>query len=155
MFTEEQAERIVQAFERIAAALSPRDKSDRRKPGAVSEMEAEFLAAWNTMSTTCGLSKCEVLTDRDRRNLTARLNELKRAKKLDDGGAMNQLKAILNTIPKQPFALGRVNGKSWKIDAHQFLTDSKFAAVEAGSYGEKTGNGASNTGRVQETDLFG
>jgi hypothetical protein len=155
MFTEEQAERIVRAFEQIAAALSPRDKGERRKPGAVPEIEAEFLAAWNTMSGTCGLSRCEIMTARDRRNLKERIAELKRAGSTDDAGAMVRLKAIIATIPKQPFALGRVTGKSWKIDAHQFLTDSKFAAVEAGSYGEKTGNCASGTGRVTEPELFG
>lgn len=150
---------IAEAANRIAAALEADKakaaaKKASRKPGELEQLEERFLEAWNGMAKNLGLSPALVLTGRDRRNLADRLNELKRRFGTDDE-AFEKLVGIMQTLKDQPFALGRVTGKKWKIDIHKFLTAEKFAAVEAGSYGEKTGHRTETDGSIRDDSLFG
>lgn len=150
---------IAEAANRIANAIEAEkktaaEKKSSRKPGELEQLEERFLAAWNEMAKGLGLSTALVLTGRDRRNLADRLNELKR-RFGNDEAAFGKLVDIMKTLKDQPFALGRVTGKTWKIDIHKFLTADKFAAVEAGSYGEKTGHRTETDGSIRDDSLFG
>ena len=155
------AEASAASMASISAALAEkgdakkleREKKRSRKSGELMALEDKFLEEWNAFAKSNGLSEAVVLTSRDRSNFAARMTELNRAKGSDEA-AFEALVAIMNKISEQPFALGRVKGKKWKIDVHQFLTSSKFSNVESGTYGEKIGAHTESDGSVRDDSLF-
>lgn len=135
-----------------------REKKARRGPGELNDMENRLIEEWNKMAKRVNLATVSVLTSTDQKNFRERLADLKRSTvcKGDDNKALQELFRILWTIPTQPFAIGRVAGKPWKITLGMFLKAEKFANVGSRVYGEeaKAGQRTDSDGSVRDDTLF-
>lgn len=100
------------------------------KPGSVPAKEAASCEAaqafevWNAMAARHGLPVANKLTDTRKRSLQRRVK---------DAGGIDEFGALVRTVPKSEFLLGR-NDRAWKASLDFICQPSSFEKLRDGLY---------------------
>lgn len=96
---------------------------------------------WNTLADELSLPKVQVLSDKRKRSLKARLKEC-------DG--VEGWKVALDEVRKSDFLQGKVRGRDWKCDFDFLLQQSSFIKVMEGRY--RNSKPGPNSSALQELE---